>query len=170
MKKPRLWDAVDHISEDGLRDGSRLVPPGALFVVVRGMVLAKDLPIALAMVPMAFNQDMKAILPRDGIDPEYLLYALVRHKFLLLPEIGTSAHGTRRIGTAAINNLRLPVPPSDEQKRIAHALRTVDENMDAQVGSCKSLERMFNSLLHNVMTGKVRVYDLEVPGPAETAP
>src|SRR5262245_20635139 len=54
LKVHRLYDAEDHISEAGLEAGSRRVPAGTLFVVVRGMILAKDLPVALAMVPMAF--------------------------------------------------------------------------------------------------------------------
>jgi restriction endonuclease S subunit len=112
MKSPRLWDAEDHISEQGLEDGSRLVPAGSLFIVVRGMILAKEVPLALAMTSMAFNQDMKAILPNDRVlSSDYLLYALIRHRDVLLPEIGTSAHGTRRIGTSAIENLlKLPLP------------------------------------------------------------
>lgn len=76
MKKPRLSDVVDHISEAGLKDGSSLAPTGTVFVVIRGMILAKDVPVALAEVPMAFNQDMKAIVPGPRIHPSFLLYAL----------------------------------------------------------------------------------------------
>src|SRR5690349_17984486 len=94
LMRLRLNDTEDHISEEGLAEGSRLVPAGTIFMVVRGMILSKDLPVAMAMVPMAFNQDMKALKPNGRVDPDFLLYALVQHKDQLLPEIGTSAHGT----------------------------------------------------------------------------
>jgi len=158
MKTPRLWEAEDHISEEGLKDGSRLVPPGSLFVVVRGMILAKDLPIALAMVPMAFNQDMKAILPnQQRVSSEYLLYALVHHKPVLLPEIGTSAHGTRRIGTSAIERFPVPMPSKPEQETITDALAALDHKLEKEEARHQALTILFTTLLHHLMTGKVRV-------------
>ncbi|MGH8604590.1 MAG: restriction endonuclease subunit S, partial [Gammaproteobacteria bacterium] len=46
MKKPRLSDVVDHISDAALEDGSSLAPAGSVFIVIRGMILAKDVPVA----------------------------------------------------------------------------------------------------------------------------
>jgi hypothetical protein len=37
------------------------------------MILSRDVPVARAMVPMAFNQDMKAIVPKSDIDGDFLL-------------------------------------------------------------------------------------------------
>jgi type I restriction enzyme, S subunit len=168
MKAPRLIGAEDHISEDGLKDGSRLVQPGSLFIVVRGMILAKDLPIALAMVPMAFNQDMKAILPnKETVLSEYLLYAMIHHKPVLLPEIGTSAHGTRRIGTSAIERFPIPIPSKQEQEVIVGILATVDQMLDKEKARHNALSTLFNTLLHHLMTGKVRISEIDFPANAE---
>lgn len=56
MKRPRLADVEDHISQEALESGSKLAPAGSVFVVVRGMILAKTVPFALAEVPMAINK------------------------------------------------------------------------------------------------------------------
>ncbi|MCX6972702.1 MAG: restriction endonuclease subunit S [Verrucomicrobia bacterium] len=55
MKRPRLDEVPDHISQEALESGSKLAPAGSVFVVVRGMILAKTVPVALAEVPMAIN-------------------------------------------------------------------------------------------------------------------
>lgn len=102
LKRPRLHDTIDHVSEAGVTDGSRLVQPGSIFIVVRGMILANDIPLAMAMVPMAFNQDMKAIVARKVVAPDYLLYAMVANKAILNREIGSAAHGTKRITAHAV--------------------------------------------------------------------
>jgi type I restriction enzyme S subunit len=47
---------------------SRLVQPGTLFVVVRGMILARALRVATAVVPMALNLEMKAVIPDSRVD------------------------------------------------------------------------------------------------------
>ena len=157
MKRPRLADTEDHVSLEGAENGSRIVPPGSVFVVIRGMILAKDLPIAQATVPMAFNQDMKAILPGGGLDSDFLLYSMVQHKAQLLPEIGTSAHGTKRISTSAIASFAIPVPPLPEQREIARMLSVVDRNIAAEEHRGKAHSGVFESAIHHLMTGKLRV-------------
>src|SRR5271157_1985661 len=161
MKQPRLADAEDHISSEAAQEGSRIVPPGSVFVVIRGMILARDFPIAQAKVPMAFNQDMKAILPGDDLDSDFLLYAMVHHRARILPEIGTSAHGTKRISTSAIANFALPLPPLSEQREIARILTCSDQSILAEESRRKALAASFRSILHHLMTGKLRVRDLD---------
>ena len=160
MKCPRLNDTQDHVSEEAIEYGSRLVPAKTIFVVIRGMILAKDLPVAITQVPMAFNQDMKAVLARDAVDPEYLLYAIGSRKEALVQEIGTSAHGTRRMGTSSLEALLIPVPQKEQQIRIAAALRTIEQREDAASRTHGHLSFLFSSTLHLLMTGQVRANHL----------
>jgi type I restriction enzyme S subunit len=152
LKRPRLADTEDHISEAGLSDGSRLVQAGAIFIVVRGMILARDVPVALAMVPMAFNQDMKAIVARSEIDSEFLLYGLSAYKSRLLHHIGSAAHGTKRISTSAIENFQLPMPPLAEQRAIAKMLRTVQQAKEATEKILVATRQLKQSLMRHLFT------------------
>jgi type I restriction enzyme S subunit len=160
LKRPRLHDVEDHISQAGLEAGSRLAPAGAVFIVVRGMILSRDVPVALAMVPMAFNQDMKAIVSGPRLHSEYLLNALTAYKWSLFHEIGSAAHGTRRISTSAIEKFLVPLPPLSEQERIAATLLTVDEKIQREEDRRMAIGSLLDSLLHNLMTGQVRVHHL----------
>jgi type I restriction enzyme S subunit len=157
MKSSRLRDTEDHISESGLQAGSRQVPTGSLFIVVRGMILARDIPVAMAAVPMAFNQDMKAVVPGTHVLPDFLLYALGLFKRALRRQIGTSAHGTRRISSSAVENLIIPVPPMAEQAHIAASLAAVDAKLLAEESRHKAVDGLYQSLLHHLMTGNLRV-------------
>lgn len=157
IKTSRLRDTQDHITLEAAHENSRVVPPGTLLVVIRGMILAKDVPVALTDVPMALNQDLKAVVPKPEVDAEFLLYALQRAKPRLRREIGTSAHGTRRIGTQALERLLIPFPPRDEQRRIAQALAAVDRKIGAEEERRDALRTLFDSLLHGLMTARLRV-------------
>ena len=68
MTTLRLQDTEDHVSVEAIGNGTRLVQKGTLLAVVRGMSLAKEFRIVEVQRPMAFNQDVKAIIPRDGVD------------------------------------------------------------------------------------------------------
>jgi type I restriction enzyme S subunit len=163
MKKLRLRDTEDHITEEAVEQGSRLVPANTIFIVLRGMILAKDVPVAIADVPMAFNQDMRALMPTGAIDPDFLLYALRVRKSALVQEIGTSAHGTRRMGSASIENLPVPVPRDEsEQKEIATVLNDLDKMEEAATAKCSSLKLLFSSMLNQLVTGAISVKDLDL--------
>jgi type I restriction enzyme S subunit len=174
LKTLRLSDTQDHITSEALDAGSRMVPSGTILIVIRGMILAKDLPVVLTQVPMAFNQDIKAILPSEHVDGEYLLYALCsHHRDSLWREIGTSAHGTRRIGTSALEAFSLPLPESPEQREIARSLGAADRKIAAEQECKAALQALFKSMLHQLMTGRIRLnrpdlanWDTTAPAPA----
>ena len=66
MKVREITGAIDSISEDGLANSSaRLLPVGAVLIVIRGMILVHTVPVAVLQVPATINQDMKALIPRD---------------------------------------------------------------------------------------------------------
>jgi type I restriction enzyme S subunit len=77
LKRDRLFDTEDHITQAAVDDGgATLVSRGSVLVVVRGMILARMFPVATAMVPMAINQDLKAIVPTARIQPNFLVWLL----------------------------------------------------------------------------------------------
>src|SRR5215216_6538832 len=75
MKSDVVIDSEDHITAEGLRNSAtQLIPPGSVLVVVRSGILRHTIPVALNAVPVALNQDMKALLPRADMDATYLRY------------------------------------------------------------------------------------------------
>lgn len=162
MKKPRLRDVQDHISQAGLEAGSTLVPANSLFVVIRGMILMRDVPVALTEVPMAFNQDMKAILPGERVAADYLLYAFSAFKGMLFQKVGRSAHGTRTLISPELAKFLVPVPPLEDQKEIATILHTIDRKISVHERRRSALSDLFLTLLSQLMTAQIRVDKLDI--------
>ncbi len=156
MKTPRLRDTMDHLTDEAVRAGSRTVPPGVVFIVVRGMVLAKDVPVALTEAPMAFNQDMKAIVPGPRVRPDFLLYALSASKTRMNRFIGQAAHGTRRIGSASLEDFEIGLPSNEEQGVIARTLGSLESAELAAEARLKVLRRLFEAVLPKLITGQLR--------------
>ena len=126
MKVPRLWDSIDHISPKAVSDGARVLPVGAVLIVIRGMILAHSFPVARAERPLAFNQDMKAVVTRPDVDSNFLLYWLTSNGQRLLSLTTESTHGTKRLPSESLFRETLHRPPFDEQRAIAAALSDVD--------------------------------------------
>jgi len=149
MKEFRLASAELSISLDGLTRGSKLAPQGAALVLVRGMTLLKDVPICMLMRDVAFNQDVKAILPRSTVHPAYLAYALLAAKPELCSMVELAGHGTGRLPTDRLSDLRLPVHQRGDQQAIAHILGTLDEKIQLNRRMNETLEGIAQSIFRS---------------------
>ena len=163
LKSPSLCDAIDHVTDEGLQSGTRLAPKGSVLLLVRGMGLAKDLPVAVINHPMAFNQDVKALIPRGVCSGSFLRSAIYAGKGRLLNRVVPSAHGTKTLNLSDVRNFRVPQPSNQaEADAIAATLDTVDRKIDLHRRKRALLEELFKSLLHKLMTGEVKVAELEL--------
>ena len=105
---------------------------------------------------------------RDALLPDYVnvFLGLERGRRELLRRVTTSA-GNHNINSHSIRLTRLPVPVSyDDQKEIvelAKGFRLLVDNLRRKTEALESLKR---SLMHDLLTGKVRVGDAtEAPAP-----
>ena len=102
MKRDLITDAQDHITQDAVdNSATNLVKPGSVLVVVRSGILIHTLPVAIADREVALNQDLKAVLPRDGVSSRYLALALKAFERDIL-------HTCAKSGTT-VQNLEIPV-------------------------------------------------------------
>ena len=129
MKSIRLREITRGVTASGAAT-VRLVPAGAVLVLVRGMGLFKDLPVTFCHRPVTFNQDIKALVTRKGIDGEFLAYALTARKSEILRHVDSAGHGTGRLDTDLLKDTLLLLPPLPEQHKIVKILRAWDEAIE----------------------------------------
>ncbi len=119
MKIDYLSEAQMTISAAAIADSAaRIVPARSVLFVVRGMILAHSFPVAVTRVPVAINQDMKALVLQNTDMADYVLWMLKGMKAEMLKRVRRSSHGTCRIERSNYMDLPVPVPPLGEQHRI----------------------------------------------------
>lgn len=124
MKVDFVDQAIDSISEEAIENSSaKLIKAGSLLFVVRGMILAHSFPVAITKVPVAINQDMKAVDLGD-FDRGYVLLMMKALKPAVLARVERSSHGTCKLVSQKLWSIELPIPPKAEQSRI---VKRVDE-------------------------------------------
>lgn len=163
LKVPTLHDTIDHVSQEGVEAGSRIAPANAVLILVRGMGLAKDLPVAVISRPMAFNQDLKALVSRGEFPGTYIRSAIYCAKDRLLSRIVPSAHGTMTLNLDDIESFKVPCPTDPtEAYEIVAVLDAIDRKIDLHKRKRAVLDELFKALLHKLMTGEIRVADLDL--------
>lgn len=160
MKQLELISSIDTITDYAVTTGTRLMPAGTVFIVIRGMILAHTFPVGYALCEMAFNQDVKAIIAKEGLNGRYLAYWLMSraHEFLKLTT--TATHGTKRFDMDEVNAVPIQVPQSDEQNAILHILDKQQLLIDDAQNRAEKLRSLKTALMQDLLTGKVRVTPL----------
>ncbi|WP_419949139.1 restriction endonuclease subunit S [Candidatus Palauibacter sp.] len=146
MKQFRLRDTTHHITAEGLANGTKRVRAGTLLLLTRGMRLLKELPICVTKKPMAFNQDVKALLPTDRVDAPFLPYLVLGNKQRLLSLVDLAGHGTGRINSDELRTFDIRLPPRREQQAIAHILGTLDDKIELNRRMNETLEAIARAL------------------------
>ena len=165
LKSSSICDTIEHVTAEGIEAGSRLAPTGAVLLLVRGMGLANDLPVAVIKRPMAFNQDVKALVPRCDYSGRLLRSAVYVGKERLLGRIVTSAHGTMTLNLNDVERFKVPCPlDRAEADGILAILDAIDRKIDLHRRKRAVLEELFKALLHKLMTGEIRVGELSLAG------
>jgi type I restriction enzyme S subunit len=163
LKSPMLDDTIDHISHEAVEAGSRMAPMGAVLLLVRGMGLAKDLPVAVINRPMAFNQDVKALISRGDFSGHFLRSAIYVGKERLLGQMVPSAHGTMTLNLNDVETFKVACPTNpSEADEIVTVLDSIEGKIDLHRRKRVILDKLFNSLLYKLMTGSIRVADLDM--------
>jgi type I restriction enzyme S subunit len=162
MKRHRIKDAIDHVSRKALEVTSlSLLPAPAVLLVVRGMILARTVPIAVTDGPVAVNQDMKALLPAPDVDADFLALTLLAARDALATMIDDAGHGTKRLPMERWRNLPVPVPPRAEQKRtvavVSQAAAELDQATVEVMREIGLLRELHTRLIADVVTGRVDI-------------
>jgi hypothetical protein len=156
LKAKRLSDSIDHITSEAASEYSKVAPANSVLVLVRGMGLAKGFALSLIERDMAFNQDLKALVPGDGLLGSYLMYALTYAGQRMLRNVADAAHGTKRLSQDDLDNFKIPVPSVGEQQAIVRILQAVDQQIEINRKTHEVLEALSRALLQKLLTGEVR--------------
>lgn len=162
MKTDLIHNTEDHITEAAVRaSATRMVPAGAVLLVVRSGILRHSIPVAIAGRPLALNQDMKALIPKGDCEPRYLKYTIQGRQHALRLAWTKTGATVQSIEHELLANTLFPVPPLAEQRAIADFLDEKTAAIDALIAKKERLIALFAerrlSLITQAVTGGIGI-------------
>lgn len=120
-----IIDTTEKITEAGLKNSSaKLFPPGTLLMAMYGQGKTRG-QVAMLGIEAATNQACAAIIAGDSCDRDYL-YQCLASQYDAIRKLGNA--GTQQnLNAGLIGEISLPVPPRNEQERIAGVAKSWDE-------------------------------------------
>ena len=154
MKVDYIIDSADHITDLVFKETSlKKIPAQSILIVIRGMILAHTVPIAVLDVPVAINQDMKALIPKSDYNTEFLSWTLKAAHNYILSKVSTAAHGTKRLEVEHLVNLLIPNITREQQERFAKYVKKIRVSLN-QSRTFDS-DYLFNSLVQRAFRGEL---------------
>ena len=155
MHDTYILDSKLHISEEGLKHGSRLLTKDNLLLLVRGSMLWNTIPICLNKNDVAFNQDVKGIIANDTINNEFLLYWLKSKEQRLKYMVTGTGLGAGKLDTSDLLSMIVYIPAMKEQDKVARLLSLFDERIATQNKIIDKLQSLIKGIRNDVY-GKLR--------------
>jgi len=152
-------DSPVRITEEGLKNGSKLAKNGSLLLLVRGSMLWNRIPVGIATRDVAFNQDVKALIPSKNVTAEFLLQWFVSSENELLHKVVGTGIGAGKLDTADTQNVALILPTLPEQRKIADFLTAVDGRIGQLIQKKALLEDYKKGVMQQLFTQAIRFKD-----------
>lgn len=142
LKGTVLSTTQDSITEEGLNNSSsNLIPAGTVIVCTR-MGLGK---VAINTVPVAINQDLRALFLSEKIDKNYFLHF---YSGMNIEGAGTTVKG---IKLTELLNLPISLPPVEEQIRIVAKLEEAFAEIDRAEKAYEELQTLAGVLRGQIL-------------------
>ena len=140
MKKAILDDTKDHITDIALKEASMMLfPEESIAIVTRSGILKHTFPVAYIPFRTTINQDIKALVVRDGVSARYV--SLVMQAYGEDIRIKTKKQGgtVDSLDFNKIMEYEIPLPEYDEQLKIVDEMGKL-ENSFSELDNCLKAE------------------------------
>ena len=120
-----LTRAAECLSESGAESG-RIVPAGSILMACIAGSLKSIGKVAVADRPVAFNQQINALIPGTDFITNYLLWALKLSKDYLCSDVNMQLKGI--LNKSTLSEKVFAIPPIDLQRQFSDFVEQVDKS------------------------------------------
>lgn len=118
-----ISETQDYVTPKAVSESStNYIEEGSLLMVVRSGILQRNIPVAINIVKVTMNQDMKALRFNERMKAHYAAYFINGNINSLLLEWTKEGATVESIEHEYLANGLIPVPPIDEQHSIIKSI------------------------------------------------
>jgi type I restriction enzyme, S subunit len=160
MKVAVIGETEDKITAAAVEGSSaKYVPEGSVLMVMRSGILRHSFPVAVTDRIVTLNQDLRALTPYKGVNPDYVARYLALAKNRVLNDCSKDGTTVNSVEVSALERVPVPLAPVAEQRRIVARVDALfAEIADGEVALAmvqESLGTFRSALLKAAVTGEL---------------
>ena len=143
-----ITDSDIHITEEGLKNGSKLAPVGSVLLLTRGSGLFNRIPVCLVKEAVAYNQDIKCITVKDNsiTSNTFIFFWLYSQKELLSGILETTGIGAGKIDSSRLLEINVTLPDIETQNKFILLCSSIFEKIEINKQINDNLEQQAQAL------------------------
>jgi type I restriction enzyme S subunit len=156
-----IAESEELITTSGLNESAaKVLPAGTILVAMYGQGKTRG-KVAILGIEAATNQACVGIIPTSGNLLPSFLYHYLTYSYDRLRSL---SHGAQQqnLNAEMIGSFCMPLPDCEEQREIADLCEGVDKKTSFHQRKRAGMKTLFNTLLNELMTGRIRVADLDI--------
>jgi type I restriction enzyme S subunit len=118
---------------------------------MRSSILEHTFPVSLTTDQITINQDLKALIPKEDIDSEYLLYSLLRYEKQILRKCSKEGTTVASLDSEPLYDFKLPMPSLERQQEIVDRIENIDKRIERVKTNVESHDDIFDDLPKSVL-------------------
>lgn len=135
----------------------KAIPSMSIVFPKRGAAIATNKK-RLTTTWTILDPNLIAVVPNQTVNPYFLYYWFLIFNIKSIQSPGP----TPQLNKKDVEPVQFPLPPFPIQQKIASILSIIDLKIEKEGNKKEALEELFKSMLHNLMTAKIRVNNLEI--------
>lgn len=163
LKEAEITSSDQFLTSEGVSSGSKMAPLGATLLLVRGSALHNEIRAGLVAAPVAFNQDVKALVPRRGVVPKFLTHVIRGNEVELLKLVTSAGNTAGVLDTKVVQSFKIFLPNEGEQRRLVEVFDDVDCLIDALRKAISKQQAMKEGVMEQLLTGRTRLPGFAAP-------
>ncbi|EAN5608562.1 restriction endonuclease subunit S, partial [Salmonella enterica] len=121
LDEPYIYEAPEYISSAGYKAAATyMLPAGTVLLTSRAPIGN----VAIAGIELCTNQGFKSLIPGQNVHSKYLYHCIKK----FVPQLELLGNGAtfKEVSKRVVEDFEIPLPPLEEQKRIAAILDKAD--------------------------------------------
>jgi len=161
-----IWEDISFLPEEYLTEYDEyILSEGDIVMAMTRPIVSGGIKVTkLSKVdcPCLLNQRVGRFQPATMINPDFLYQFLFTENFVNHILYGAGGSQQPNISANKIEECLILLPTLPEQKEIANILLNVDKKLSQAESKKQTFQALFRTMLNQLMTGKIRVRDLDV--------
>jgi type I restriction enzyme, S subunit len=157
LKLAEISTSDQFLTKEAVSIGSKMAPVESTLLLVRGSALHNEIRAGLVIAPVSFNQDVKALIPYETVEPKFLTYYILGQSDALLKLVSSAGNSAGVLDTKLVQGFKFFKPPIVEQRAIAAALSDVDALLAKHGQLIAKKQGLKQAAMQQLLTGQTRL-------------